>query len=221
MITMMPAAWRFLQYFKKLTALRRNAPRNDLLSALIRAEEAGDKLNEEELLGMIMLLLIAGYETTVNLIATGTLALLENPQQLESFRNDPAIGESAIEELLRYTSPADIGSPRVAREEVRIGSVTIPGGAILLLVIGSANRDATRFHDPDTLDLARDPNKHLAFGMGAHFCVGAPLARLEGSIALTKLMKRFPNLKLATPAQSLRWRRGLAFRALKALPVVP
>jgi cytochrome P450 len=219
MITMMPSAWRFLRYFRKLTALRRNAPENDLLSALIRAEEAGDKLNEDELLGMIMLLLIAGYETTVNLIATGTMALLENPQQLESFRNNRAMTESAIEELLRYTTPGDVASPRVAREDVRIGSITIPRGALVLLVLGSANRDASRFHDPDTLDLAREPNKHLAFGMGAHFCAGAPLARMEGSIALTTLFARFPNLRMAVPAQSLRWRRGLAFRALKALPV--
>lgn len=219
MLKSLPSAWQFLRYFRNLIEKHRTTNSNDLLTALIRAEEAGDKLNENELLGMVMLLLIAGYETTVGLIATGTLALLENPEQRERFRRNPALVESAIEELLRYTTPADFASPRVAREDVTIGTTTIRSGDIVLLVLGSANRDAARFADPDTLDLTREPNKHLALGMGVHFCVGAPLARLEGEIALTKLFARFPNLRLAAPAKSLRWRRALAFRGLQRLPV--
>jgi cytochrome P450 len=220
MLKMLPSAWQFLRYFRTLIEKHRTTNSDDLLSALIRAEEAGDKLNEEELLGMVMLLLVAGYETTVNLIATGTLVLLENPKQRQLFVSSPDLVESAIEELLRYTSPADFASPRVAREDVTIGGANIRAGDIVLLVLGSANRDASRFADPDTLDLAREPNKHLAFGTGVHFCVGAPLARLEGEIALTKLFTRFPNLRLAAPAASLRWRRGLAFRGLRRLPVM-
>jgi cytochrome P450 len=220
MLKSLPSAWQFLRYFRTLIEKHRTTNSDDLLSALIRAEEAGDKLSEEELLGMVMLLLVAGYETTVNLIATGTLVLLENPKQRQLFISSPNLVESAIEELLRYTSPADFASPRVAREDVTIGAATIRGGDLVLLVLGSANRDASRFADPDTLDLAREPNKHLALGTGVHFCVGAPLARLEGEIALTKLFTRFPNLRLAAPAASLRWRRGLAFRGLRRLPVM-
>ena len=216
----LPSAWMFLRYFRNLTESHRTFQRDDLLSALIRAEEAGDKLSEGELLGMVMLLLIAGYETTVNLIATGTLVLLENPEQREFFQNNPDGIDTAVEELLRYTSPADVASPRVARVDVTVGSKTIRRGDIILLFLGSANRDASRFPDPDTLDLARQPNKHLAFGAGAHFCVGATLARLEGKVALTKLFRRFPDLRLAVPSESLRWRRGLAFRGLRRLPVL-
>jgi cytochrome P450 PksS len=220
MLKALPSAWRFLRYFRTLIEQRRKTQSDDLLSALIGAEEAGDKLNEEELLGMVILLLIAGYETTVNLIAAGTLTLLENPEQRDFFRGNPDRVELAIEELLRYTTPADVTTPRVALEDVKIGSTTIRRGDLVLAVLGSANRDETRFHDPNTLDLTREPNKHIAFGIGPHFCLGAPLARLEGQIALTKLFARFPKLRLAAAPESLRWRRGLLFRALRALPVL-
>ncbi len=216
----LPYLWLFFRYFRKLVALRRAEPQDDLVTALVQAEEAGDKLSEDELIAMIGLLLLAGYETTVNLIASGALALVQHPRQRELLQNDPALVGSAIEELLRYTSPLEFASPRIAREDVTVGSVTIPRGAFVLAVLGSANHDESEFSDPETLDITRAPNRHLAFGMGAHFCLGAPLARLEGEIALTTLLRRFPDLGLAEAPESLRWRRGLAIRGLEQLPIV-
>lgn len=201
---------------RQLIAERRKDPRDDLITALVQAEEAGDRLSEQELVGMIVLLLIAGYETTVNLIGNGALALINNPDVRESFSPN---SDTAIEELLRYTSPLDMASPRFAREDIRIDSVTIPQGDLVIAVLGSANHDETQFSDPETPDLSRDPNRHVAFGQGAHFCVGAPLARLEGQIALTTLFRRFRNLHLAQEPESLRWRKSLIVRGLEELPV--
>jgi cytochrome P450 PksS len=173
---------------------------------------------------MVYLLLIAGYETTVHLISSGTLTFLQHPEAAritrdERLQQDQALAKSAIEELLRFTTPADIATMRFAREDIGIGGVTIPRAELVLAVLGSANRDASQFPDPDTLDLAREPNDHVAFGQGAHYCLGAALARLEGQIALTTLFRRFPNLRLAEPPESLRWRKGLFFRGLEALPL--
>jgi cytochrome P450 PksS len=151
----------------------------------------------------------------VNLIGTGALVVMQNPDQKKNLNADP---ESAVEELLRFTSPADFATPRIAREDVVIRGTTIPRGAMVLAALGSANRDPAQFSNPDTLDLTRQPNRHLAFGMGIHFCVGAPLARMEGQIALTRLFQRFPNLRLARP-DALRWRRGMLLRGLEELPV--
>ena len=215
----LPTTWLSIRYVRKLIAQRRAHPHDDLVTALVQAEEAGDKLSEDELLAMVVLLLIAGYETTVNLIASGTLALIQHPEQRDRLLQNPALAESAIEELLRYTSPGDIATIRMAREEVTIGSVSIPRGELVLAVLGSANHDESQFPDPETLDITREPNKHLAFGQGVHFCLGAPLARLEGQIALTTLFRRFPNLRLAEAPESLRWRKGLFFRGLEQLPV--
>lgn len=217
----LPDLWLFFRHLRNLIARRRAQPRDDLISALVQAEEAGDRLNEDELQAMSLLLLIAGYETTVNLIASGTLALLQNPAQGERFRRNPALAESAIEELLRYSSPLDIANARVVREDVALSGVTIPRGSLVLAGVGSANHDETQFPDPETLDVARAPNKHLALGQGAHFCLGAPLARMEGQIALTTLFQRFPDLRLAEPAETLRWRRSLVLRGLEELPVAP
>ncbi len=204
---------------RKLIAERRREPRDDLITALAQAEEAGDKLSERELVATIALLLIAGYETTVNLIGNGALALIQNRQQRESFQQNPSLGDSAIEELLRYTSPLDIASQRFAREEVLMDSVTIQQGQIVIAMLGSANHDENQFRDPEVLDLTREPNRHVAFGQGAHFCVGAPLARIEGQIALTTLFRRFPQLRLALEPESLRWRKSLIVRGLEELPV--
>ena len=215
----MPALWQSVAYFRELIARRRADPQDDMVTALLQAEEAGDKLSEDEVIGMIGLLLLAGFETTTGLIASGTLALLQHPEQRRRFIDEPALADSAVEELLRYTSPLDLGFFRIARENVTIGSVTIPKGDVVLAVIGSANRDESRFPSADTLDIAREPNKHLAFGAGAHFCLGAPLARLEGRTALTTLFRRFPELRLAEPAEAVRWRKGLAFRGPERLPV--
>lgn len=219
MLRVLPYTWLLVRYFRRLVAQRRAQPHDDLVSALVRAEESGDKLSEDEVIAMIYLLLVAGYETTVGLIAGGALALIQHPEQRKQLQQNPSLTGLAIEELLRYTSPADFASPRVAREDVTIGSVTIPRGGIVFAVLGSANRDESEFRDPETLDLTREPNRHLALGMGAHYCLGAPLARLEGEIALTTLVRRFPDLRLAEASESLRWRRGLAIRGLARLPV--
>lgn len=216
----LPRIWALFRLLRKLFAKRRADPRDDLVTALVQAEESGDHLSEEELLSMVILLLIAGYETTTNLIAGGALALIQHPQQRERLRKDAALAESAVEELLRYTSPLEIGSLRMAREDVSFGSTTVARGELVAAVLGSANRDERQFPEPDTLDLAREPNRHLAFGQGPHFCMGAPLARLEGRIALTTLVRRFPDFRLAQPAESLRWRKSPVLRGLEALPVV-
>jgi len=221
MLRALPAALAFVRYLRKLVERRRADPQDDLITALIRAEEAGDKLSEDELLAMAFLLLVAGHETTVNLIASGTLALLEHPEQAEVIRHDPSLVKPAVEELLRYTSPVEMATERYAREDVEIRDTTIPRGGLVLAVLGSANRDERHFEDPDALDLARDPNRHLAFGRGGvHHCLGAPLARMEGQIALNALLRRFPAARLAMAPETLRWRRGLFLRGLERLPLV-
>jgi cytochrome P450 len=216
----LPAAWMFLRYLRRLFAWRRTRPGGDLLSALLEAEEAGDRLSTDELLGMAVLLLIAGHETTVNLIASGTLTLLEHPDQLERLRANPARIGTAVEELLRYTTPVEIAPERYAAENVELHGQRIPRGELVLAVLGSANRDASRFESPDALDIGRSPNHHLAFGQGTHYCLGAPLARLESQIAINTLLLRLPGLRLAVPADQLRWRRGLFMRGLERLPLV-
>jgi cytochrome P450 len=208
-----------IRYLRKLIAQRRREPRDDLITALVQAEEAGDKLSETELVAMLILLLIAGYETTVNLIGTGALALIQNPEQWKRLDEDPALAGPAIEELLRYTSPLEMASQRFASKDLRLGETTIPQGHLVIAVLGSANHDESQFCDPEILDLTREPNRHVAFGQGAHFCIGAPLARLEGQIALMTLFRRFPKLHLARSAENLRWRKSLIVRGLEELPV--
>jgi cytochrome P450 PksS len=208
-----------MRYIRKFIRKRRTNPQDDLVSALIRAEEAGDTLSEGELAAMVFLLLVAGHETTVNLIGNGVLALLEHPDQLAKLRNDPTLIKPAVEELLRYSSPVEMATERYAREDVHFAGVTIPRGEMVFAVIASANRDERQFPHPDALDLAREPNRHLAFGLGTHFCLGAPLARLEGQIAIATLLRRFPDLRLTLPPEKLSWRRGLLLRGLEALPV--
>jgi cytochrome P450 len=209
----------FLRYIRKLVRARRANPADDLVTALVRAEEAGDQLSEDELLAMIFLLLVAGYETTVNLIGNGTLALLQHPDQLAKLRAEPALITSTVEELLRYANPVSTTTDRYAREELTIAETVIPRGALVMLVLASANRDERQFANPDMLDITRAPNKHLAFGWGAHYCIGAPLARLEGQIAITTLLRRCPDLRLAAAPATLRWRPGLEMNGLQALPV--
>jgi len=204
---------------RKLVAERRLDPKDDLITALVEAEEAGDKLSEPELVATIALLLIAGYETTVNLIGTGALTLIEHPDQRQRLISDPTLAQSAIEELLRYTSPLDMASQRFAREDLTIDSINISQGDLVVAVLGSANHDEAQFLSPEIFDITRQPNKHLAFGQGAHFCLGAPLARMEGQIALTTLFRRFPDLRLAQAPESLRWRKSLIIRGLEELPV--
>jgi cytochrome P450 PksS len=215
-----PNVWAFTRYIRKIVKERRANPRDDLVSALVRAEEAGDALSEEELVAMIQLLLIAGHETTVNLIGNGTLALLEHPDQVARLRKGPAlIVVSAVEELLRYTNPVQMAPERYPREDVALAGAVVPRGATVFVVIGSANRDERQFANPDVLDITREPNRHLAFGLGAHFCLGAALARLEGQIAIGTLLRRAPDLRLTVAPDRLRWRWGLVNRGLEALPL--
>ncbi|HEY3067924.1 MAG TPA: cytochrome P450 [Methylomirabilota bacterium] len=204
------------EYFRELMAERRTAPRNDLLSALIAAEEAGDKLNEEELLSTCILILIAGHETTVNLIANGTLALLRHPAELRRLRENPGLIGTAVEELLRYDGPVQ-RTARIPSSDVVIGGRTIAKGEMLMPFIGAADRDPAQFPDPDRLDITRADNRHVAFGLGIHFCLGAPLARVEGQIAINTLVQRLPELALATDRPE--HRQSLTLRGLKSLPV--
>jgi len=203
-------------YFRDLLPERRRRPRNDVLSLLIAAEEQGDKLSEGELLSTCVLLYIAGHETTVNLIGNGLLALLRHPDQLARLREDPELAPSAVEELLRYDGPVQ-RTARIAVADVELGGRAIGKGDMVVAVIAAANRDPAQFPDPDRLDVGRRDNRHIAFGFGIHFCLGAPLARLEGQIALGTLARRRPDLALA--ANALEWRESQVLRGLKALPV--
>jgi cytochrome P450 len=214
-----PHGIAFVRYIRKLIRLRRDDPQSNLTSALVQAEEAGDKLNEDELLAMIFLLLVAGHETTVNLIANGTLTLLRHPGQMEKLRDDPSLAESAVEELLRFDGPLETATERYALEDVVISDCTVPRGALVYVVLASANRDERQFEKPDTLDVTRRNNRHLAFGQGVHYCMGAPLARLEAQIALNTLLRRAPHLRLDVPEAQIRWKKGLVLRGLKSLPV--
>ena len=203
-------------YFRELIGQRRATPRGDLLSALIAAEEAGDKLNEEELLATCILILIAGHETTVNLIGNGVLALLRHPAELNRLRATPGLITTAVEELLRYDGPVQ-RTARVASDDATIGGHTIRKGEMVMPFIGAADRDPAQFPQPDRLDLSRADNRHIAFGWGIHFCLGAPLARVEGQIAIETLVRRLPGLELVN--ETVEYRQSLTLRGLKELPV--
>jgi cytochrome P450 len=203
-------------YFRELIAERRTKPRADMLSALIAAEEAGDKLNENELLATCILLLVAGHETTVNLLSNGTLALLRNPDQLRRLRENPALIGTAVEELLRYDGPVQ-RTARIPSEDMTIAGRKIAAGEMVMPFLGAADRDPAQFPEPDRLDIGRRDNRHIAFGLGIHFCLGAPLARIEGQIAINALVQRFPKLALAT--ETPEFRQSLTLRGLKSLPL--
>ncbi|MCJ7840876.1 cytochrome P450 [Lederbergia sp. NSJ-179] len=209
----------FGEYTAKLVAEKRLHPADDLISHMIAIEEEGERLSEEELLSTITLLIFAGHETTSNLIGTGTLMLLDHPNQLEKLKADLSLVPSAVEELLRFNGPATIVGPRYATEDIEIAGQQIKTGDMLLVIPASANRDETQFTDPEELDIARKLNRHLAFGHGIHACLGKPLARLEGDIAFTTLLKRMPNLRLSVPRESITWSFSLNSRSLTALPV--
>jgi len=203
-------------YFRALIAERRAAPRGDMLSDLIAAEEAGDKLREDELLATCILLLVAGHETTVNLIGNGTLALLRHPDQLRRLRENPGLIGSAVEELLRYDGPVQ-RTARIPSSDITFDGLTIGKGEMVMPFIGAADRDPAQFPDPDRLDITRTDNRHIAFGWGIHFCLGAPLARVEGQIAISTLVQRLPKLALATDRPE--YRQSLTLRGLTTLPV--
>ena len=204
------------EYYRDAIARRRREPGNDLISGLIAAEEQGTVLSEDEMLATCILLLVAGHETTTNLIGNGLLALLRNPEAKTAFMAEHMNPRTAIDELLRYDSPVQL-TGRMTSERVVFGDVEVDAGTGVDIWLGAANRDPARFLNPDTLDLTRADNRHMAFGYGIHFCVGAPLARLEGEIALRSLLGRFPALSLADA--DLSYHGTLVFRALTALPV--
>ena len=210
-------AMELVQYFTTLLDHKRAHPAPDLLSGLIAACDGEERLTQQELLSTTFLLVLAGHETTVNLIANGTVALLRHPDQLAALRADPSLVGSAVEEFLRYDGPVQHATFRFSAEPVEIGGVTIPAHQPVLILLAGANRDPERFADPDVLDVGRSENQHLAFGHGIHFCLGAPLARLEGQIAFTSLLRRFPDLRLARPDGEIHWRYGLVLRSLPEL----
>jgi cytochrome P450 len=209
----------FVGYLHSLFERRRSEPEEDLISALLQVRDGGDALSEQELFSMVVLLIVAGHETTVNLIANAVLALLEHTDQLAELRRDPARVSAAIEECLRYDGPVERALNRWAASDVDLGGHTIRRGDDVIVVLGSANRDPERFRDADLLDLDRGDTKHVAFGRGSHYCLGAPLARLEGEVALTTLLRRLPGVRLAVAREELRWRPVPLFRSLVSLPV--
>lgn len=211
-----PAMQKLFGYLTEIITARRKEPRDDLISAMVLAQEEEDALSDSELLATSNLLLIAGHETTTNLIGNGLLALLREPDELQRLRSDMALLPTAIEELLRFDGPVQ-ATIRVAREDIEIDGHEIEEGSLLLVGLGAANHDPDVFDEPERLDVGRDPNPHLAFGFGAHFCLGAPLARLEGEIAFRAILERFPNIGLEVEAPE--FRANPVLRGLVSLPV--
>lgn len=204
-------------YFRAIVRERRaNPPRGDVIGALVAAEEAGRALSEDELVATAVLVLFAGHETTANLIGNGMIALLRQPDALQRLREHPELAETAVEELLRIDSPA-ASVTRVARTDMVLGGSTIRAGDRLFLMINAANRDPAMFPDPDRLTLDREPNPHVAFGYGPHYCVGAPLARLEAQIAFNRLLVRLEDIALA--GDPLEWSDNLVLRGVRRLPL--
>jgi cytochrome P450 len=208
---------------KDLVAGKETTPGDDLVSALIRARDGDDSLDSRELLSSIFQLMVAGHDTTASLIGNSVVALLRNPQQLSKLRSEPDAIPGAVEEFLRYDAPVPHSTFRYASESLTLGDATIPDGAQVIICLAAANRDHDRYADPESLGVDRAVTRHLAFGHGIHHCLGAPLARLEGCLALGGLLRRFPELTLAVPSEALHWSHGdgLVLRGLSALPVIP
>jgi cytochrome P450 len=209
----------FIAYLRRLVADKRSNPGDDLLSGLVLAEAEGDKLSENELLSMIFLLIVAGHETTVNLIGNGMLALFEHPEQRARLQEDPNLLKAAIEEMLRYYGPVEMSLTRWVRQDTEFGGQRLRRGEQILALLASANHDGEQFPNPDLFDISREPNRHAAFGTGIHSCLGATLARLEGQIAFATLLSRMPDLALAIPRAEVRWRDATFLRGLTQLPV--
>ncbi|WP_416971063.1 cytochrome P450 family protein [Streptomyces sp. 4F14] len=213
--TVSAAAGHITAYLTGLIAAKRRALGDDLLSALL----ADDRLSGEELVAMVFLLLSAGHETTVNLVANGMRALLTHPAELKKLREDPALIPTAVEEFLRYDGPVNLSTYRYTKEPVTVGGVEIPAGELVLAAVTSANRDAARFTDPDGLDVTRAPNRHVSFGAGLHYCLGAPLARQEARVAFRDLLRRYDRLEPAVPLTELTYRQSLLMRGPESLPL--
>ena len=208
---------------ERLVEVKGSQPGDDLVSALIAARDGDQRLDTRELLSTIFQLIVAGHDTTATFIGNSVVALLRNPGQLALLRGDPERLDTALEELLRFDAPVPHSTFRYALEPVELGGVTIPAGAQVIISLAAANRDEHAYHDPEVLDIERPGVRHLAFGHGIHHCLGAPLARLEGHIALGTLLRRFPQLRLAVADNELRWGHGdgLVLRGLSELPVIP
>ena len=213
------ASLEFIMYFHEMFDARRAEPRDDLITGLVQVEEDGEKLDQQELISMVFLLLVAGHETTVNLIGNGTLALLQHPDQVEKLRNNPDLIKTAIEEMLRYNGPVGSSTMRWALEDLELFGQPIKTGEMVLASLLAANRDPEQFENPDTFDITRTPNRHIAFGSGIHYCLGAPLARMEGAIAINALLRRLPDLQLAVPVDDIKWNESLLLHGMQALPV--
>ncbi|MGO4530133.1 cytochrome P450 [Paenibacillus sp. 2TAF8] len=209
----------FTEYLMASFAKVRQEPGDDLISQLVAAEESGEQLTERELLGVVSLLIIAGHETTVNLIGNGILALLEHPEQRDLLIQQPELIHQAIEEMLRYNGPVEFSTSRWASEDMEFRGQQIAKGELVVVALDSANRDEEQFKDPDVFDITREKSAHLAFGKGIHLCLGAPLARLEGEIAISTLLNRFPNMRLQNDVDTLEWRPGMVVRGVKEIPV--
>ncbi|MEK6439702.1 cytochrome P450 family protein [Pseudonocardia sp. T1-2H] len=207
------------EFLARLVADKAANPGDDMLSAIVQATEDADRLSPREATSMAFLLLVAGHETTVNLIGNGVLALLTHPEQLAELRADPGLTPAAVEEFLRFDGPVNLATLRYTTEPVTIGGTGIPAGEVVMVALTAANRDAERYPEPDALDLHRDTGQHVAFGYGIHHCLGAPLARLEGEIAFRTLLDRFPDLALAAEPETLAWRSSTLIRGLTSLPV--
>jgi cytochrome P450 PksS len=214
-----PTARKLYAVLELLAAQRRAQPDDGLISALLQASEDGDSLSDDEVMAMIFLLMLAGHDTTANLIGSSALALIENPEQAERLRTEPELTPTAVEELLRFTTPVPCGAGRTLLDDVELHGVTMPKGSKVLGMIISANRDETVFERPDELDLGREPNRHLTFAFGKHFCLGNQLARMEGQLAIGALARRFPHMRLAVPRDTLTYKPVQALRGFRTLPV--
>ena len=210
----------FIQYLREWFEKVRNNPGNDLISQLIMAEEGGDQLTEREIYGVVSLLIIAGHETTVNLIGNSILALLEHPDQLNLLKSQPELIHSVIEESLRFNGPVEFSTSRWASEDMEFNGKLIRKGELMIIALNSANHDPDQFNDPEIFDITREKSPHLAFGKGIHLCLGAPLARLEGEIAIKSLIERFPDMKLDISKDALEWRPGMIVRGVKEIPLL-
>ncbi|MDO7908059.1 cytochrome P450 [Paenibacillus sp. JX-17] len=209
----------FLQYLRDWFEHVREEPGTDLISQLVAAEEQGDKLTEQELFSVVALLIIAGHETTVNLIGNGMLALLEHPEQRKLLLEQPDLIQQAIEEMLRYNGPVEFSTTRWAGEDLVFKGHTFAKGDMVIVALDAADRDPAQFKDADLFDITREKSPHLAFGKGIHLCLGAPLARLEGEIAVTTLLNRYPDLQLSQEVKDLEWRSGMIVRGVKEIPL--
>ncbi|PGH71984.1 cytochrome P450, partial [Bacillus thuringiensis] len=215
-----PEFQAFSDYLQFLIMKRKEQPKNDLISKLIYTKSEEDQLTQQEICSMVFLLIIAGHETTVNLIGNGILALLQFPEQLEKLKSNFNLIDSAVEELLRFYSPVELATNRWASKDLFIRDKLIRKGDMIVVSLASANRDEFKFFNPEYLDISRSNNHHLAFGMGIHYCLGAPLARLEGKIAINTVLKRVPNIRLNADLETLSWRPTYLMRGLGKLPVI-